>query len=96
MTSITDTRIIQQKKKDDDSIYVNISSKKAGLSVGDVVKVEYIGNGIVIIKKMYDTNIIENESLLNRMLESFGLKKHKNAIVQCYAEDLESRKIVSN
>lgn len=63
-TKHTNTRIIQQKKKNDESVYVNISSKKAGLHVGDVVKIVYIDNNTTLMVRndIYEKNLLERET----------------------------------
>jgi hypothetical protein len=74
-----EVKIVQTKKKGDDGIYVNLSSKRTGLNAGDAVQIEIMGQGIIILKKLeaieFNTKG-KKESTIDRILESFGLKEH--------------------
>ncbi len=76
-------RHVQTKNKLTDSVYVSFPSNETGLNVGDVVEIEIIDKGYVVLKKMQSATPITKPPIINEMklfidkvLKTFGLHEH--------------------
>lgn len=63
-------RFVQKRGK---SVYVNMPPEETGLYEGDIIEIQVLSKGNVLLRKLEHIDIIKDESTINRILNIFGI-----------------------
>lgn len=69
-------RFVQNKDSKTGTVIISFPSEDTGLYPGDVIEFNVVSKGKIVVQKLESTDLIRNESTLNKILDVFGLHEH--------------------